>query len=82
LGAEGRSVEVSALFPDGGVQPLLWLKDYRADFRSPYVFADPVVLPGGTRLVLTAYVANAGDRELTTRPRLSVVRVPAGTTTM
>jgi hypothetical protein len=60
----------------------LWLKDYRADFRSPYVFADPVVLPGGTRLVLTTYVANSGEQELTIRPRLSLVRVPGGSTTL
>jgi hypothetical protein len=83
LGAEGRSVELAALLPDGGVQPLLWLKDYRSDFRSPYIFADPVVLPAGTRLAFTAYVVNAGDQVLTVpQPRLSLVRVPAGSTTM
>jgi hypothetical protein len=82
LGAEGRSLELTALLPDGSVQPLVWLKDYRADFRSPFVFADPVALPKGTRLVLTAYVQNAGDAPLTAQPRLSYIRVPTTSTTM
>jgi hypothetical protein len=82
LGAEGRSLELTAMLPDGTVQPMLWLKDYRTDFRSPYLLADPVLLPKGTRLVLTAYVQNGGDAPVTAQPRLSYIRVPAASTTM
>lgn len=70
------SVEVTAYQPDGQVRPLLWLRGYRADWPSPYVFADPVFLPRGTKLVLTAYAAGAGTLPGSAAPRVSVVRVP------
>ena len=64
------------------VEPMLWLKDYRADFQSPYLMADPLTFPKGTRLVLTTYVANATGEPITTEPRLSFVRVPTSLPTM
>jgi hypothetical protein len=75
------SLELTALFPDGGVRPLLWLRDYRTDWPTSYVYADPVPLPRGTRLVMTTYVANGGDVPLRAQPRLHLTRVPtsAGT---
>lgn len=76
LGAGATSVEVTAIRPDGGVEPLLWLKDYRADWPSPYVFKQPVALPAGTRLAVTAYYGNAGDTPLTAQPALSVSAFP------
>lgn len=73
LGAGATSVEVTVSHPDGVVEPLLWLKDYRADWPSSYVFKEPVALPAGTRLALTAYYDNAaGTAPLRARPSLSV----------
>jgi hypothetical protein len=72
LGVGGRSVELTAIHPDGAVEPLLWLKDYRADWPSAYVFREPVTLPAGTRLVLTAYYDNESDAPLRARPRVDV----------
>lgn len=71
-GAGGRSVELTAVLPDGVVQPLMWLKDYRADWPSAYVFREPVTLPAGTRLVLTAYYDNEGAAPLQARPRVDI----------
>lgn len=76
LGPGARSLELTAHLPDGSVRPLLWLRDYRADWPSPYVYTDPVALPRGTRLVMTAYEANPGDTAVKARPRLDLVRVP------
>lgn len=75
------SVEVTAHLPDGNLRPLLWLRDVRADFPSSYVFADPVPLPKGTRLVMTTYVANPSLAPLTAEPRLQIIRVPTTATT-
>jgi hypothetical protein len=72
LGAGAASVEVTALRPDGVVEPLLWLKDYRPDWPSSYVFKEPVTLPAGTRLTVTAYYDNAGTTPLRAQPSLSV----------
>lgn len=82
VGAEAQSIELTAILPDGRVEPMLWLKDYRADFRSPYLLADPLTFPKGARLLLTVYVANTTDQPITTEPRLSYVRVPTASQTM
>ena len=76
LGAGATSVEVTAMRPDGVVEPLLWLKDFRADWPSPYVFKEPVTLPAGTRLVVTAYYDNTGSSVLRAQPAVSVSVVP------
>ena len=72
LGSGGRSIEVTVIRPDGAVEPLLWLKNYRGDWPSPYVFRDPVALSSGTRVVLTAYYDNTGDAPLQARPAVAL----------
>ena len=81
LGPDAVSLELTAHLPDGNVRPLLWLRDYRTDWPSPYVYTDPVPLPKGARLVMTAYVANPGATAVKAQPRLSLVRVPVTATT-
>jgi hypothetical protein len=76
LGAGARSFEVTAVRPDGTVEPMLWLNDYRAEWPTSYQLKEPVVLPAGTRLVMTAFYDNAGDAALAARPALHVVTVP------
>ncbi len=82
VGPEGRSVELTAVLPDGRVEPMLWLRQYRTDFRSPYLMDDSVTLPKGTRLVLTVYAVNDTDQPIAVDPRVFVVRVPATSMTM
>jgi len=77
LGAGATSVEVTAIRPDGVVEPLLWLKDYRADWPSSYVFKEPVTLPAGTRLMVTAYYDNTGSSVLRAQPSVSVTAFPS-----
>ena len=72
---------LTAVLPDGSVRPLLWLRELRSDWPSPYVYVDPVPLPRGARLVMTTYVENTGDAAFTSRPRLHLTRVPAAATT-
>ena len=81
VAAGTTSLELTAVLPDGGVRPLLWLRDYRSDWPSPYVYVDPVPLPRGARLVMTTYVENTGDLPLASQPRLHLVRVPTASTT-
>ena len=69
------------MLPDGGVRPLLWLREHRLDWPSSYVYLDPVPLPRGSRLVMTTYVANAAETAIKAQPRLHLTRVPATATT-
>lgn len=50
--AEGGSLQATAYRPDGSVEELLWLRDYRARWQRSYWFREPVALPRGTRVVL------------------------------
>jgi hypothetical protein len=53
-----KSIEVSARKPDGGTEVLLFAKDLRMDWPTPYILKDPVVLPKGTDLSVIAYGAS------------------------
>lgn len=48
--AEGASFRVTAEFPDGSVEPLLWLYEYRRAFRHPFQLRTPMRLPRGATI--------------------------------
>jgi hypothetical protein len=66
-GRGARSVEITATTPDGLTTPLLWIKDYRGDWQSPYVMSNALTLARGTRLAMTSYYDNAGDQPVAAR---------------
>lgn len=72
LGPGARSFEVTALAPDGTVQPMLWLNNYRVEWPTSYVLKEPVALPAGTRLIVTAYYDNPTGTVLDARPALHI----------
>lgn len=51
----GRSLELALVRPDGSREVLLWVKNFRQDWQTPYVFRNPVTLPAGSLLQATAY---------------------------
>ena len=55
----GASMEVTAYKPDGSVEHLIWLRNYREEWTRTYWFRDPVRLPLGTRIVVDATVPGA-----------------------
>ena len=72
LGAGARSLEITAIKPDGVVDPMLWVNAYRADWPSPYILKDAIALPAGTRLVMTAYYDNKTDAAIAAKPAVSI----------
>jgi hypothetical protein len=67
------AIEMRAITPGGGIEPVLWIKDHRSEWQLPYVLREPLRLPRGSRLVLTAHAANtsaanAAASVLTYRP--------------
>ena len=77
LGDGARSLEVTAIKPDGVVVPMLWVNAYRADWPSPYVLKDAVTLPAGTRLVMTTYYDNKTGAAIAAKPAVSITAVSA-----
>lgn len=55
----GRSVEVTAFRPDGSAEVMVVARNYRYDWQPVYYFREPVLLPAGTRVVVTAYLDNS-----------------------
>ena len=48
--AAGESLEVTAYLPDGAVERLIWIRDWRPEWARTYWFLHPVRLPAGTRI--------------------------------
>jgi len=46
----GSSIRVLAIFPDGHVEPLLWLYEYEERFAHPFWLAKVLTLPAGTKI--------------------------------
>jgi hypothetical protein len=76
LGPGARSIEVTAIRPDGSVEPMLWVNNYRAEWPAPYIMKEPIALPAGTRLVMTAYYDNKTAAAIAAKPALSITAVP------
>ena len=72
LGPGARSLEVTAIRPDGSVEPMLWVNNYRAEWPAPYILKEPLTLPAGTRLLLTAYYDNPTGAAVAAKPSLSI----------
>jgi hypothetical protein len=46
----GESLQVTAVKPDGTVEPLLWVEEFNPSYDQPYWFANPLRLPAGSRI--------------------------------
>jgi hypothetical protein len=60
-----QSIEVSARKPDGTTEVMLFDKNVRQDWPTPYIFKNPVPLPRGSELSVVAYYANSGSIRVT-----------------
>jgi hypothetical protein len=45
---EKGSFQITAQLPDGTVEPLLWLQDYKMQFGHPFLYRTPLNLPART----------------------------------
>jgi len=49
--AEGASVKAIAQLPDGVIQQLIWIYDYKPKYDQTYYFLKPLEFPAGTKIV-------------------------------
>ncbi|HEX4949375.1 MAG TPA: hypothetical protein VFZ34_22060, partial [Blastocatellia bacterium] len=64
------SVEATAIRPDGSVEVLILAQAYRYNWQPSYFFKQPVKLPAGTRVEVTAYLDNSdNNRNLQDDPK-------------
>jgi hypothetical protein len=64
--ASRESMQIVAEFPDGSIEPLLWLQDYRPEFAHPFLLRKPLALPA--RTVIRGVPAGASIRLLPAIP--------------
>jgi hypothetical protein len=50
----GQSMLVDAWYPDGRVEHLIWLRDYRKEWTREYLFRSPLKLPAGATVHVKA----------------------------
>ncbi len=55
----GREMKVWATLPDATEIPLVWIKDWDFNWQATYYLKQPVALPKGTKVHLTAYYDNS-----------------------
>ncbi|MBM3458287.1 MAG: hypothetical protein FJX77_07120 [Armatimonadetes bacterium] len=60
----GKEMKVTATFPDGKTESLIWIKAWDYRWQDTYRYENLVRLPKGTRLELTAYFDNSSSNPL------------------
>jgi hypothetical protein len=76
-GAGARSVEITAIAPDGMSAPLLFINQYVHGWPTPFYFDVPMQLVRGTRLVMTTYADDAADQPQPMSPQVWIATAPA-----
>jgi hypothetical protein len=67
----GREMKVTATYADGTVRQLVYIDDWDFHWQGNYTFVQPIPLPGGTRIDMTAVFDNSAEnpRQPTRPPR-------------
>jgi hypothetical protein len=47
---DGQSFQITAELPDGSIEPLLWLKNYKKAYEHPFLLRHPLDLPAGSTI--------------------------------
>jgi hypothetical protein len=55
---EGSSIQAVVRKPDGSIEPLIWIYDYKPKFDRAYYFEKPIPIPAGSEIDL--YPPDAG----------------------
>ncbi|MCW3054458.1 MAG: Peroxiredoxin [Chthonomonadales bacterium] len=55
----GTEMKVWATLPDGSEKPLVWIKEWDFNWQGTYYFKEPIALPKGAAVHLTAYYDNS-----------------------
>jgi hypothetical protein len=63
--AEGASVQAVVQEPDGAIEPLIWIYDYKPKYDRAYYFKKPITLPPGAKV--DVYPAGGGTLALLVR---------------
>jgi hypothetical protein len=60
----GKEMKLTATFPDGNQQSLIWIKDWNFYWQDNYVYREPVRLPAGTKIDVFCSYDNSTNNPL------------------
>lgn len=47
---DDAAFQVTAEFPDGSIEPLIWFEHYHSKFAHPFLYRNPIELPAGAKI--------------------------------
>jgi hypothetical protein len=68
----GKSWEYSAVFPDGRKEVILSVPNYDFNWQTSYIFAEPLKLPRGTKILAVAHYDNSSANKSNPDPKKEV----------
>ncbi len=57
----GKEMKVTATLPDGKQEDLVWIRDWDYRWQDSYRYKEPLRLPAGTKIAITAYYDNTSS---------------------
>ncbi|HLK60891.1 MAG TPA: hypothetical protein VKU00_30280, partial [Chthonomonadaceae bacterium] len=76
----GKEMKVTATLPDGTVKPLIWINDWDFNWQATYFYKEPIFLPKGTLIEMTAVYDNSDTNPRQTSHPPKTVRFGEQTT--
>ena len=61
LHLRGKAARYTAIYPDGTSEVLLWVSEYDFNWQTQYDYAEPRLLPAGTRIEMDLYYDNSAE---------------------
>jgi hypothetical protein len=68
----GKDMKYEVVFPDGRRETLLWVPKYDFDWQTVYRLKSPVMLPKGSRIIVTAHFDNSAKNKHNPDPTKAV----------
>jgi hypothetical protein len=75
----GRKITMEVIDRDGTHRPMIYIDDWNFNWQGFYTFVDPVTIPGGSKVVVTARYDNSDNNPLNPNHPLKPVRWGEGT---
>jgi len=75
----GTEMLMTATFPDGTKQDLVWAKPYDFSWQTSYFFKEPIHMPKGTKIEIIGYFNNSESNPKNPNKPLKEVRFGEGT---
>ena len=68
----GKDMKYEVVFPDGRRQTVLWVPKFEFNWQTVYRLKNPMMIPRGTRIIVTAHFDNSAKNEHNPDPTKAV----------